>query len=140
MVCIYCGGTTQVVNSRAQRRLNQVWRRRECTACHAVFTTEEAADYGASIVVRSPKAPGANGGTHAPFSRDKLFTSVLRAVGHRESPLEDAGALTATITAKLLKSRPGAAVSPTDIITVTLETLKHFDNAAAVQYRAYHKG
>ena len=140
MVCIYCGGETQVANSRHQRRLNQVWRRRECQNCHAVFTTEESADYSASIVVRHPATPVNPKATQAPFSRDKLFTSVLRAVGHRQSPLEDASALTATITAKLLKAAPGASVSPTDIITITLETLKRFDTAAAVQYQAYHKG
>ena len=66
--------------------------------------------------------------------------SVLRAVGHRETPVEDASALTATITAKLLHSTSEAVLSPADIVKAALDTLKHFDTAAAVQYQAYHKG
>jgi transcriptional regulator NrdR family protein len=134
MVCIYCGGKTQVTNSRPQKRLNHTWRRRECLACHAIFTTEESAQLGTSLVVR----PAAHGRT-APFSRDKLFASLLRAVGHRKAAVDDASALCATIIAKLLHSTDQAAVSPQQIITISLDVLKNFDNAAAVQYQAYHQ-
>ena len=133
MVCVYCGGATQVTNSRPQRRLNQVWRRRACTRCGAVFTTNEAADLSSSLVVRG------NAGTVRPFSRDLLFVSILRAVGHRATPVDDAGALTATITGKLLHSTKTAAITRGDIIDTALQALKHFDHAAAVQYAAYHQ-
>jgi transcriptional regulator NrdR family protein len=157
MVCIYCGGKTQVTNSRHQVRLNRNWRRRECYACQAVFTTEEAAELGTSLVVKRaeghtqtaqpqraghPSTPKAPAGTHSPlqaFSRDKLFVSILRAVGHRTQPLEDAGALTATVVAKLVQNTTTAVVSPVDIIATTLATLQTFDTASAVQYRAYHR-
>ena len=134
MVCIYCSGKTQVTNSRPQKRLLQVWRRRHCTVCGAIFTTNEAVDLSTSLAVRQQNGPT------SPFSRDKLLVSILRAVGHRERPIEDAGALTATITAKLLYQTATAAVSPADITKTALETLRRFDNAAAVQYQAYHKG
>jgi len=75
----------------------------------------------------------------SPFSRDKLFVSILRAVGHRNRPIDDAGALTATITAKLVLGAATAALRPDDIVAVAHQTLKHFDTAAAVQYAAYHK-
>jgi transcriptional regulator NrdR family protein len=74
----------------------------------------------------------------APFSRDTLLISIYRAVGHREQPVADASALSATITAKLLHGGSEAAISPADIVTTALETLERFDAAAAVQYRAYH--
>ncbi len=111
----------------------QVWRRRHCTSCGALFTTNEAVDLSTSLVVRHANGPV------RPFSRDKLFVSVLRAVGHRSEPIQDAGALTATITAKLLHSTATAAIAPADIIKTTLTALNHFDKAAAVQYQAYHK-
>jgi transcriptional regulator NrdR family protein len=133
MVCIYCGGKTQVTNSRLQKRLNHTWRRRECTVCQAIFTTEEAAELSTSLSVRHTD------GHVQPFSRDMLFASVLRAVGHRKTHVEDAGALTDTIIAKLLGSTTQAAVSPSDIIIIARETLSRFDNAAAVQYQAYHQ-
>lgn len=133
MVCIYCGSPTQVTNSRPQKRLNQVWRRRACTQCGAIFTTNETADLATSLVVQ------AGGGSVQPFHRDQLFVSILRAVGHRQAPVNDAGALTATITAKLLHGTKTAAITRQNIITVVLQTLKHFDSAAAVQYAAYHQ-
>ncbi len=132
MVCIYCSGSTRVTNSRPQKRLHQVWRRRYCTQCQAIFTTNEAVDLSTSLVVKHQD------GSVAPFSRDKLLISVYRAVGHRERPTDDAGALTATITAKLLHGGSTAVVSPLDIVATAHETLQHFDAAAAVQYRAYH--
>ena len=132
MVCIYCGSPTKVTNSRPQKRLHQTWRRRACVQCGAVFTTTESAELGTSLVVKHPD------GSIEPFSRDKLFVSVHRAVGHRQSPTEDAGALTATITARLLQRTESAAISPSDIVSSTLQVLQRFDNAAAVQYGAYH--
>jgi hypothetical protein len=64
----------------------------------------------------------------------------LRAVGHRKTPVEDAGALCTTIIAKLLESGAKASLSPADIIVATTDTLQYFDEAAAVQYAAYHRG
>ena len=133
MVCLYCGSATRVANSRPQKRLHQTWRRRTCTKCGAIFTTNEAVDLSTSIVVRRPR------GQLSPFSRDKLFISIYRAVGHRKQPTADAGALTATATAKLLHGAQTASVDPLDITKVTLQVLRRFDNAAAVQYAAYHK-
>lgn len=133
MVCIYCGGKTQVTNSRPQKRLNRTWRRRECLECGAIFSTSEAADYEGSIVVR-PREHG----KPQPFSRDKLFASLYKCLGHRKTAVTDAGALTDTIIAKLLRSTTEAALNPVEIIAVTHETLTNFDTAAAVQYQAYH--
>lgn len=162
MVCIYCGSKTQVANSRHQKRVNQVWRRRECTRCHAVFTSLEAADYASSIVVRpteptedphsrSKAAAGAmsakdrrtaiRASKHTPprpFNRDQLFASLLKCLGHRSTPVEDASALTSTVIAKLLAQGSKASISPAEIIIVATDTLKRFDKAAMVQYQAYH--
>jgi transcriptional repressor NrdR len=133
MVCIYCGAATRVTNSRPQKRLLQVWRRRLCSQCGAIFTTNEAVDLSTSLSVRAP------GGRPRPFSRDKLFVSILRAVGHRTEPLSDANALTATIIAKLLHATQEAVIEPAQIVAMALDTLTKFDTAAGVQYQAYHK-
>jgi transcriptional regulator NrdR family protein len=97
-----------------------------------VFTTNELVDLGGSLAVRSK-----NGHLH-PFSRDKLFASVLRACGHRKDAVGAAGALTATVIAKLRAHTNAASVQPQDIAAMTYETLAHFDTAASVQYQAYH--
>jgi transcriptional regulator NrdR family protein len=133
MVCIYCGKDTGVTNSRPQKRLHQVWRRRACKSCGAIFTTNETVDFSTSLVVRRPA------GGVVPFNRDQLFVSVLAAVGHRDAPIADAGALTATITSKLLHGTNTAVVGSADIITAAVQVLTNFDKDAAVQYAAYHK-
>jgi len=133
MLCIYCGGKTQVTNSRLQKRLNNTWRRRECTKCHSVFTTEEKAELSTGLTFS-----GSNGKIR-PFSRDKLFVSIYEALKHRESPEDDATALTATVVALLTSGGAAPALKRVDIITAVLDVLRRFDEAAAVQYGAYHR-
>jgi transcriptional regulator NrdR family protein len=90
-------------------------------------------DLATSLVVRRKDD------TMTPFRRDQLFVSILQAVGHRDESIMDAGALTATITAKLIDSAKSAALGTGDITRTALQTLERFDSAAAVQYAAYHK-
>ena len=108
-----------------------MWRRRVCEKCGAMFTTTEASELSTSLVVQKH-------GRLEPFNRDKLFVSLVQAVGHRKDPVEDAGGLCATILAKLLAGTDTASVTPHKIIEATLPVLKRFDKAAAVQYAAYH--
>jgi transcriptional repressor NrdR len=134
MVCIHCGGQTSVVNSRAQRRVNQVWRRRQCDSCHTLFTTHEAADYSATWLVRGPA------GQLTPFSRDKLFLSLHRSLGHRKHAQNDATALTETITGKLIGQVHDGLVEGAKIAAAVQVALNRFDKAASVHYSAFHRG
>lgn len=122
-----------VTNSRPQKRLRQTWRRRECEVCGAVFTTVESADLSSSLRVRFPD------GSLQPFRRDTLFLSIVAALGHRSDAVAASSALTATITAKLLKTAEGASVTRQAICETAVSTLELFDAAGAVQYHAYHR-
>lgn len=132
MVCIYCNGDTQVVNSRLQRRVNQVWRRRKCVNCRSVFSSLEGADLTRSVAYRTSQ------NKIEPFQRDILFISVYEALKHRKKAVPEASSLTDTIIGKLRLRIKGSAISRTDVITVTTGVLKNFDKAAKVQYLAYH--
>ena len=131
MVCIYCGSPTQVVNSRLQRRANNIWRRRKCLACGAIFTTEEHPNLHTGLVVRS-------GHNLAPFSRDHLFASILESCRHRPTSISDAAALTQTIIGELLGGQNNATVELADIVHIAHAVLARFDTAAATMYAAYH--
>ena len=132
MVCIYCEAPTRVINSRAQKRLRQTWRRRECQRCHALFTTHEGADYSMALRLEDE-------GQHLhEFNRDELFVSVHTALSHRIDSVTAANALTATIITKLLKSAQNAKITRSDVITIASETLQAFDYAASVAYSARH--
>lgn len=133
MVCIYCGGPTHVANSREQKRVGNVWRRRSCKTCQAVFTTIESADLSASLRVRHPGIRQLE-----VFNRDKLFMSLARALGHRSDFLEAADALTATTIGRLLKTHPGASIETSLVREHAHTVLSRFDKAAAISYAAYH--
>ena len=131
MVCIHCSSETQVINSRHQKKLNQVWRRRSCNSGH-VFTTIEKADF--SAVWRIKQANG----RLSPFLRDKLFLSLLRSLGHRKTAVTDAGALADTITSRLAAPNNDGIIPVQQIITNTQVVLNRFDKAASVHYQAFH--
>lgn len=132
MVCIYCSAPTQVINSRLQKRLNQVWRRRRCTKCHNVFTTHEILSYEGALAVRDAR------GKLSPFLRDRLLVSLHTSCAHRPTALSDAIALTNTILARLRILQQQGAIESTQISQTASEVLKRFDNAAYVHYQAFH--
>jgi len=131
MVCVYCGHETAVVNSRHQRRGNQVWRRRQCQRCKAVFTSLEKTDYALAWAV-------SRDGRSKPFSSDKLFLSLYRSCQHRKTALEDARSLTNTVINKLAGYVHDGRVDAGDIAKVAGVALSRFDAAASVNYQAFH--
>lgn len=133
MVCIQCGSETRVINSRHQKRTNRVWRRRQCLNCKNVFTTEESAQYAAAWLVK------AKSGALQPFSRDKLFLSVIDSLKHRKTALVDAEALAETIISKLVSSASNGTIDSQSISQITLVALNRFDKAASVRYQAIHQ-
>ena len=133
MVCVHCGHKTQVINSRPQRRTNQVWRRRLCIDCGALFSTTEAADYSALWAVKQPS------GSLQPFSRDKLLLSLHRSCQHRSTAVADAASLADTIITKLRAQATGGHLSPRQIAQTAQVALNRFDAASSVHYQAMHK-
>lgn len=132
MVCLQCGHKTQVINSRPRRRVNQVWRRRQCLSCAAIFSTTEVADYGALWAVRQPS------GALKPFDRDKLLLSLHRSCQHRSTALADAAGLTDTIIAKLRARAVAGQLDTRQIAQTAQVALNRFDTAASVHYQAFH--
>jgi len=131
MVCLYCGGGTKVGNSRLQRRSNQVWRRRICKRCGAVFTTHEAIDLSSTLLVTS-------GGVPKPFVTDMLFTELLLAMSHRKNAYLDAREATNTVIKRLLELPGKPLYSPPQISLITSDILKKLDKRAHLRYTAEH--
>lgn len=134
MVCIYCGAETGVTNSRHQKRANQVWRRRQCRSCGAVFTTEERVNYDGVWLVRD------KAGHSKPFSRQKLIMSLYRGLTHRKTALKDAEGLSETVINKLSRLVRDGSLDAAAIISVAQVALNRFDKVASVHYAAHHKG
>lgn len=131
MVCVYCGHSTAVNNSRPSIKSRSTWRRRECKSCGSIFTTRETVDYESSLRVQKDKAL-------EPFYRDKLLISVYGSLSHRKTALSDAGAVADTVTIKLLDHSKRGLLSSQEIVEVTLSVLRRFDKAAATHYQAHN--
>lgn len=131
MVCVHCGGKTKVVNSRPQQKSNQVWRRRHCIKCGAVFSTVESVQHELAWLVR-------HGKRLEPFSRDKLLLSLYKSCEHRQTALNDARGLTETTINKLRGRVTNGSLESSDIALVAQVALNRFDKAASTHYRAFH--
>lgn len=132
MVCIYCGKDTKVTNSRHQKRANNVWRRRECIACHTVFSTVEAPDMELSITVKQID------GSLTPFLRDQIFVSVYDSLKYRKSALTDATGLTDTVLSNLYSLAEQSILDRDVIVTIVTTVLERYDSTAATHYKAFH--
>jgi transcriptional repressor NrdR len=132
MVCIYCSSSTQVTNSRLQKRANQVWRRRSCQTCGNTFTTHEKADLEAALAVRHQS------GDIQPFSRDRLYISLYESCKHRAQPITDADGLTQTVLSLLRQDISNGSLTRDAIAQRALEVLQRFDSTASTMYAAYH--
>lgn len=131
MVCIYCNGPTHVTNSRLNRKSNETWRRRLCSACGNIFSTYEAVDYAKTWrVVQS------NGLVE--FERDKLLLSLYKANAHRPTALTDAKYLSKTVISRLTPQAADGQITISVIAHEVLSVLQNFDKAAATFYEAYH--
>lgn len=135
MVCIYCSSNTQVTNSRSQKKLNQVWRRRQCMQCRSIFTTHELTDLSTSLAVSySPT-------DLRPFVRELLFMSIYESCKHRPQAIYDATHISQTVIAKVfttLSQADNGVITRDTLVEICAATLEAFDSAAATMYGAYH--
>lgn len=137
MNCPFClSKKTTVYNSRPSKKLNQVWRRRQCLSCLKQFTTTELVDPALIIKVANSNKKLSS------YSKAKLLISLLRSCDHREKQEHDALYLLETIEQKLLKlsSFNEQTVTTQKIREVVYLTLQRFDKVAAIKYKSYYPG
>lgn len=131
MKCPFCRSSqTEVYNTRSTKFATQLWRRRRCQTCHEAFTTYEAP----SLTWLQVQAQNAS---RAPYSRARLYHSVVSAFNDAAGSSNTTDAITDTIESKLLDLR-SKTVTTTQIAAIVLTTLKHFDTPAFLRYLASH--
>lgn len=132
MFCINCfHPTTRVANSRPHKKRPSVWRRRTCPKCHATFTTYERPSLAENKKVTLPS------GKTDLFNLGRLVISISGAFTHQpEEAKYNSLWLAQTVEDTLSTEYP--VITPDDIAAVTHQTLKQFDELAAVQYAARH--
>lgn len=122
---------TKVVNSRSSKKRPVVWRRRQGAVSGDVFTTYERP------ALAENKPVTLESGSIDTFNLGRLILSIAASFHHDDHAAKyDSLWLAQTIEETL--SMDQQVLTPTRIATVTHQTLKQFDELAAVQYAAKH--
>lgn len=133
MICINCfNPKTKVVNSRPHKKSSSTWRRRKCPKCQALFSTTELPSLEENQNILS------SSGQSRPFNAGKLVISISKAFAHDPERAQYDSIWLARTVEEIL-STEYTSLTNDDIAAVTHQTLKRFDELAAVQYAARHQ-
>ena len=131
MVCLFCQHKiTDVINSRQHASRPQVWRRRRCRACQAVFTTYETPAAAMLPTVESPKPQV--------FSTARLMVSLYHELPENDERPDTAWELAQTVTQHLLAMQL-LKLSPEKIAQTACATLLAYDKPSAMRYGLRYK-
>lgn len=132
MFCINCFyPSTQVANSRPNKKQPLVWRRRHCTKCGATFTTSERPSLAHNQQVHTSTES-------VPFNLGRLIVSLARAFQH-DQVRGNMEALDLALTIQTELATELQTITSEDIAAVAHQVLKRYDELAAMQYAAQHQ-
>ena len=128
MVCPYCRTKTRVVNSRAQARRYQVWRRRQCLGCQATTTSYESLSPESVVIVNLANRQS------IPLTETAVSGPIYAALGS----INEAGAAEALGKTCLMKvfNLGRAEISQGDLEQIIYQTLRPYNPRAALRYLA----
>lgn len=122
---------TRVSNSRPHKTQPVVWRRRTDTTTGQAFTTYERP------ALAENKPLQKSDGTVDTFNLGRLILSISQSFTHNQQAAQyDSLWLAQTVELKL--SLASGSLTPELITDTTHQTLKQFDELAAIQYAAKH--
>ena len=130
MLCPYCAhDNSKVMDSRDAGA--GIRRRRECLRCSLRFTTYEAVQTSALLVVKRD-------GRREEFSREKLRASLTNACAKRPLPIGSIEKAVDDIQAQLYEA--GRAEIPCRIIgELVMERLKNMDRVAYIRFASVYR-
>jgi len=129
MICPFCSSKTKIYNSRGVQDKTQTWRRHRCEACSKGFTTKERIDWTGKTIVFS-------NGSSAPYNRERLLLSLVRASVNLSLPTGALTDLTDTVEQELQKQAyfTKAKQESETIGQVVTTVLHRYDANMALQY------
>lgn len=134
MHCPYCVyPDTQVVNSRLTKLDTQVWRRRRCLKCKAVFTTHEMVDLSHLMVFKKT-------GKIQKFNKMKLYSGIYGATIGSKTPNREylVDKITREVEIEILALKR-KIINSTEIADIVLFKLKQLHTATFLRFLAYCK-
>ncbi|MBE6454980.1 MAG: transcriptional repressor NrdR [Alphaproteobacteria bacterium] len=132
MRCPFCGCMeSQVKDSRPSEDSSSIRRRRQCPQCGGRFTTFEYIQSKDLIVVKKNDV-------RVPFEREKLYRSVLLAIGKREISAEQIDRIVDEIVQQLEELNDMEILS-SQIGEMVLDKLFQVDKIAYIRYASVYK-
>lgn len=132
MFCPFCRGEdTKVVDKRDNPESGVVRRRRECLTCAKRFTTYERIE---SIQLNVEK----RNGTIESFDRNKLKSSILKALRKQNRDEKEVDEIVDEIEMKLLNNQ-STIVKTVDIGKMVLNKLKQLDKVAYLRFVSIYR-
>ena len=132
MRCPFCGNeNTKVVDSRVFADGNSIKRRRECEKCEKRFTThEKVVDLSLYVIKKSD--------TKEPYSRDKVYRGISRALEKRNVEREKIEEVIDKIERKILTEFSGE-IKSNDLGDMITSYLLDLDEIAYVRFSSVYK-
>ncbi len=132
MRCPNCGTLDgRVIDSRDLDDSTTVRRRRECSSCHARFTTYERVESARLVVLKS-------NGSREEFDRDKLAAGLAKALTRRPvgrgAADEAADAIEATLRAQGLNEVPSSLIGE-----MAMDRLRELDHIAFIRFMSVYQ-
>lgn len=132
MRCPNCGTLDgRVIDSRDLDDSTTVRRRRECSSCHARFTTYERVESARLVVLKS-------GGTREEFDRDKLAAGLAKALTRRPvgagAADEAADAIEAALRSRGLNEVPSSLIGE-----MAMDQLRDLDHIAFIRFMSVYQ-
>ncbi len=133
MECPYCHKpVTVVTNSRPTKENAQIWRRRRCVNCKAVFTTHEVIDLSHLVVIKKSGQPEM-------YNHMKLYTGIYRAtISKTNNRAKKVDRTTLEVERELLFLKR-KRINSEDIGDIVLNKLKKVDTGMFLRFLAYSK-
>ena len=132
MKCPFCGSEeTKVVDSRTYLDGNSIKRRRECEKCQKRFTTYEKIGDLALYVLKKD-------GTRQEFSREKVYSSIIRALEKRKINREKIEESVDKLEREILTLYSGE-IKSSDLGNAIMSYLLDLDQVAYVRFASVYK-
>ena len=132
MKCPYCAyEESKVIDSRSADDGERIRRRRECLKCGKRFTTHEIVETVPIMVIKRDR-------TREPFSREKLYSGLMKACEKRPISIKTIDSVISSIEANIQNSLDREVTSE-KIGELAMEHLKEIDEVAYVRFASVYR-
>lgn len=132
MKCPYCAyEESKVIDSRSADDGERIRRRRECLKCGKRFTTHEIVETVPIMVIKRDR-------TREPFSREKLYSGLMKACEKRPISIQTIDNVISNIEANIQNSLDREVTSE-KIGELAMEHLKEIDEVAYVRFASVYR-